>query len=169
MDEKTVAVHLTEGNSEFLANLTLAVIPKANEDPAGILSGPVLLSMYPIRRDKISPWQKMKTIGRKARLIWMRFSLNLLRTTDTAFTQLQAGTIDIMNYLTHRPGPDPFQSGSQFEIVEGNMNLVHAMFLIMNMNLFPMCVCARLYAMLWTGMLSTVSFLTEKATLSVPI
>ena len=49
-DEKTIVVYLKEGNSEFLSELTLAIIPADNEDPAGnpIGTGPYMYANYAV-------------------------------------------------------------------------------------------------------------------------
>lgn len=129
VDEKTVAVHLKEGNSEFLANLTLAVIPEANEDPAGnpIGTGPFKFVSYTPGQNLILA--KNENYWKDGAPYLDEVQFKFIADTDTAFTQLQAGTIDIMNYLTTAQVQTLSQSGSAFEIVEGNMNLVHAMFL----------------------------------------
>ena len=129
VDDSTVAVYLKEGNSEFLANLTLAIIPASNEDPAGnpIGTGPFKYVSY-------TPGQNL-TLAKNENY-WQdgvpyldEVQFKFVADTDTAFTQLQAGTIDIMNYLTTAQVQTLSQLGDQFDIVEGNMNLVHAMFL----------------------------------------
>jgi peptide/nickel transport system substrate-binding protein len=45
---------------------------------------------------------------------------------DTAFVELQAGTIDILKYLTSAQAET---LGDDYNIVQGSMNLVHAMYL----------------------------------------
>ena len=129
-DDKTVVITLKEGYSEFLSDLTLAVIPAANEDPEGnpVGTGPFKFEAY-------TPGQEL--VLTKNESYWQsgtpyldQVTFKIIADTDTAFTQLQAGTIDIMNYLTTAQVQTLQQmSGGQFDIVEGNMNLVHAMFL----------------------------------------
>lgn len=129
-DEKTVTITLKEGYSEFLADLTLAVIPASNEDPEG---NPV--GTGPFKFESYTPGQEL--VLAKNENYWQSgvpyldgATFKIIADTDTAFTQLQAGTIDILNYLTTAQVQTLEQmSGDQFEIVEGNMNLVHAMFL----------------------------------------
>lgn len=129
-DDKTVTIQLKEGYSEFLADLTLAVIPAANEDPEGspIGTGPFKFVSY-------TPGQEL--VLAKNENYWQSgvpyldgATFKIIADTDTAFTQLQAGTIDILNYLTTAQVQTLEQmSGGQFSVVEGNMNLVHAMYL----------------------------------------
>lgn len=125
-DDKTVAIHLKEGNSEFLADLTLAIIPKDNADPAGnpIGTGPYQYVSY--------------TVGQKLELkryegYWKEngayldtVQFKVIADMNTAVTELKAGTIDVLNYLT---ASQAASLSSDFTIVEGTMNLVHAMFL----------------------------------------
>ena len=46
---------------------------------------------------------------------------------DTAFVELQAGTIDILKYLTAAQAET--LGDEDYNIVQGSMNLVHAMYL----------------------------------------
>lgn len=48
VDDKTVEIHLSEGSSEFISELTAAIIPENNEDPAGnpIGTGPFKYVSY---------------------------------------------------------------------------------------------------------------------------
>ena len=50
----------------------------------------------------------------------------IIADVDTAFMELQAETIDVLNYLT---ADQVAALNDDFNIVEGNMHLVHAMFL----------------------------------------
>lgn len=129
-DEKTVTIYLKEGYSEFLADLALAIIPKSNDDPAGnpIGTGPFKFVSY-------TPGQKL--VLEKNGGYWKSgepyldgAEFKFIADMDTAFTELQAGTIDVLNYLTTSQVQSLTQmQGDKFTIVEGNMNLVHAMFL----------------------------------------
>ena len=125
-DEKTVEVKLKEGYSEFLPDLAEAVIiPKSVEDinktPVG--TGPYKFTSY-------TPGQNIKLEkydgywGEQGHLDSAEFKI--IADVDTAFMELQAGTIDVLNYLT---ADKVAALGDDFNIVEGNMHLVHAMFL----------------------------------------
>ena len=70
VDEKTVEVHLSEGNSEFLANLTLAVLPKSNE--ANFETQPIRLNLYPLHRDRALLLKQTKVTGIRNFLIWTK-------------------------------------------------------------------------------------------------
>lgn len=125
-DDKTVEVKLKEGYSEFLPDLAEAVIiPKAvkdiNETPIG--TGPYKFVSY-------TPGQSIKLEkydgywGEKGHLDSAEFKI--VADMDTAFMELQAGTIDVLNYLT---ADQVSALNDDFNIVEGSMHLVHAMFL----------------------------------------
>ncbi len=125
VDEKTVEVRLKEGNSEFLPELTCGIIPASNEDPAGnpIGTGPFKFVSY-------EPGQNIVMAkydgywGEKAYLDEVTFKF--VADVETAFMELQAGTLDILNYLT---ADQVSVLGDEFNIVNGSMNLVHALFL----------------------------------------
>ena len=129
-EDNTVTIYLKEGYSEFLADLTLAIIPESNADPEGnpIGTGPFKFVSY-------TPGQKLELA--KNETYWKSgepyldgAQFKFIADMDTAFTELQAGTIDVLNYLTTSQVQTLTQmQGDKFTIVEGNMNLVHAMFL----------------------------------------
>lgn len=125
-DEKTVTVVLKEGNSEFLAELTTAIIPESNENPGSnpIGTGPFKFVSY-------EPGQKLvltrydgywKEGFPKLDQVEFKFVADM----ETAYMELQAGTLDILNYLT---ADQVAALGDGYNIVEGSMNLVHAMYL----------------------------------------
>ena len=126
LDEKTVAVHLKEGNSEFLSDLSLAIIPKDNPDPAGnpIGTGPYQYVSYSVGQ-KLE-LKKYEGYWKENGAYLDTVQFKIVADLNTAVTELQAGTIDVLNYLT---AAQTQSLGDQFTIVEGNMNLVHAMFL----------------------------------------
>lgn len=130
VDAKTVRVQLKEGYSEFLADLTLAIIPKSNPDPAGnpIGTGPFQYVSYAagqhLNLKKYEGYWK----DNEPYLDTVQFKF--IADLSTAFTELQAGTIDVLNYLTATQVQTLQQmQPDQFTIVEGSMNLVQAMFL----------------------------------------
>lgn len=125
-DESTVSVKLKEANSEFLPALTLAIIPQANANPSGnpIGTGPFKYVSY-------APGQNLKL--EKFADYWQEglpyldsVQFKFIADVDTAFMELQAGTLDILNYLT---ASQVSTLSDQFQIVEGSMNLVQGMFL----------------------------------------
>lgn len=126
-DEKTVEVTLTDSYSEFLSDLSQAyIIPASNEDPAGTPIG-----TGPFRFVSYTPGQSV--VMEKYDGYWQenlpyldQVTFKITADVDTAFMELQAGTIDILKYLNNTQVQT---LGDQFKIEEGSMNLVQGMFL----------------------------------------
>ena len=125
-DDKTMVVNLKESYSEFLPMMTIAIIPQSNEDPAGnpIGTGPFKYVSY-------TPGQNLEL--EKYDGYWQEgvpsldsVEFKFIADVDTAFVELQAGTIDILKYLTSAQAET---LGDDYNIVQGSMNLVHAMYL----------------------------------------
>ena len=126
VDEKTLEVHLKESYSELLPMMTLAIIPAANDDPAGTPVG-----TGPFRFVSYTPGQNL--ILEKYDGYWQEglpsldeVEFKFIADVDTAYMELQAGTIDILKYLTAAQAQT---LSGDYQIVEGSMNLVHAMYL----------------------------------------
>lgn len=126
-DDKTLVVNLKESYSEFLPMMTIAIIPQSNEDPAGnpIGTGPFKYVSY-------TPGQNMEL--EKYDGYWQEgvpsldsVEFKFIADVDTAFVELQAGTIDILKYLTAAQAET--LGDEDYNIVQGSMNLVHAMYL----------------------------------------
>lgn len=126
-DDKTLVVNLKESYSEFLPMMTIAIIPKSNEDPAGnpIGTGPFKYVSY-------TPGQNLEL--EKYDGYWQEgvpsldsVEFKFIADVDTAFVELQAGTIDILKYLTAVQAET--LGDEDYNIVQGSMNLVHAMYL----------------------------------------
>ena len=125
-DDKTLVVNLKESYSEFLPMMTIAIIPQSNEDPVGnpIVTGPFKYVSY-------TPGQNLEL--EKYDGYWQEgvpsldsVEFKFIADVDTAFVELQAGTIDILKYLTSAQAET---LGDDYNIVQGSMNLVHAMYL----------------------------------------
>ncbi|MEG0813016.1 MAG: ABC transporter substrate-binding protein [Clostridium sp.] len=125
-DDKTVEVVLKDAYSEFLSELALAIIPKSNPDPVKnpIGTGPFKFVSYTPGQDLVMAkydgyWQDgVPSLD--------QVTFKMTPDVDTAFMELQAGTIDILKYLTAAQAKS---LGSDFNIVEGSMNMVQGMFL----------------------------------------
>ena len=107
--------------------MTIAIIPKSNEDPAGnpIGTGPFKYVSY-------TPGQNLEL--EKYDGYWQEgvpsldsVEFKFIADVDTAFVELQAGTIDILKYLTAAQAET--LGDEDYNIVQGSMNLVHAMYL----------------------------------------
>ena len=125
-DDKTLVVNLKDSYSAFLPMMTIAIIPQSNEDPAGnpIGTGPFKYVSY-------TPGQNLEL--EKYDGYWQEgvpsldsVEFKFIADVDTAFVELQAGTIDILKYLTSAQAET---LGDDYNIVQGSMNLVHAMYL----------------------------------------
>lgn len=125
-DDKTIEVILKEGDSEFITELTLAVIPASNEDPAGnpIGTGPFKFVSYTPGQNLIL--EKYDGYWKEGVPSLDKVEFKFTPDVDTAFMELQAGTIDILKYLTTAQAQS---LGSGYNLVEGSMNLVHGMYL----------------------------------------
>lgn len=126
-DDKTLVVNLKESYSEFLPMMTIAIIPQSNEDPVGnpIGTGPFKYVSY-------TPGQNLEL--EKYDGYWQEgvpsldsVEFKFIADVDTAFVELQAGTIDILKYLTAAQAET--LGDEDYNIVQGSMNLVHAMYL----------------------------------------
>ncbi len=125
-DDRTIQVYLKEGYSEFLSELTLAVIPESNENPEKnpIGTGPFKYVSYtPGQSLKVEKFAEYRQEG-LPHLDSVEFKITA--DSDTAFMELQAGTIDILDYLT---SAQQKAAGDGCEILQGNMNMVQGMFL----------------------------------------
>ncbi len=126
VDEKTVQVVLKEGNSEFLSELTLAILPKKNKNP-----GKEPIGTGPFKVEKFTPGQSLLVKRfegyRDAKLPYLEeVTFKIVTDADSAFTELQGGNLDILQYLSE----DQTKTlGDNFNVVTGNVNYVQALYL----------------------------------------
>jgi peptide/nickel transport system substrate-binding protein len=125
LDEKTVQLVLENADTELLPYLTVAIVPKDYKelDSKPIGTGPFTFISYKplesfVMKKNDNYW------GDKAYLDEVTFKISA--NTDTAFMELMAGSIDIFPYLTDNQAS---QLPDTYEIADGNMNLVQALFL----------------------------------------
>lgn len=125
-DDRTIEVVLKEGDSEFITELTLAVIPASNDDPAGnpIGTGPFKFVSYTPGQNLLL--EKYEGYWKEGAPYLDGVEFKFIPDVDTAFMELQAGTIDILKYLTTAQAQS---LSGEYNLVEGNMNLVHGMYL----------------------------------------
>lgn len=127
VDDKTVEVHLKEGNSEFLSALTLAILPQSNE--ANFETQPI--GTGPFKFVSFTPGQSFVVEAYEgywnAELPYLdKVEFKIVADADTALTELQAGSLDVYQYLTVDQA-ETLSSG--FNIMEGSVNYVQGMFL----------------------------------------
>ena len=126
-DGKTIQVNLSEPNTEFVYELTCAVIPQANE--ANVNSNPI--GTGPFMFDEFIPGEKL--VVKKNPNYWKagfpyldEVTFRIVSDTDVAVTQLNAGTLDIVQYLT---ADQAMTLNDNFYIEDGSINYVQALFL----------------------------------------
>lgn len=133
VDEKTVEVKLKEGNSEFLSELTLAILPKSNKEPA---KNPVGTGPFKVKKFEKGQSLLVERFDgyRKKELPYLdEVTFKIVPDTDAAFTELQGGNLDILQYLTE----DQTKTlGDKFQVVQGSVNYVQALYLNNNFEPF---------------------------------
>lgn len=125
LDEKTVEVTLVEGDTDFLAYFTTAIIPKnnANPDTNPIGTGPYkYVSRSPQENFIVEKFNDYW--GEKAHIENVVFKI--CANADSIVMELQGKGIDMFCRLT---SAQVDQLGDDYEIYEGTMNLVQAMYL----------------------------------------
>ncbi|MBO6015734.1 MAG: ABC transporter substrate-binding protein, partial [Lachnospiraceae bacterium] len=125
VDDKTIVVQLYESDTEFLAYMTTAIIPKKNTSPdtTPIGTGPYkYVSRSPqenIILEKFDEyWGTPANIG--------KITLKIIADPDSIAMNLNGGAIDMFMRIT--TGQMNELSGD-FEVYEGTMNLVQALYL----------------------------------------
>ena len=125
-DEDTVKVTLKEGDTEFIAYMTTAIMPKDNADPAKdpIGTGPFKFESY-TPQDKLVIVKNNDYYGTPAHLDKVTFKI-IADADSSVILAMQNGSIDIYPYLT---ADQASQLKKDFNIEVGSTNLVHALFL----------------------------------------
>lgn len=124
-DEKTVEIYLSEANTEFLAYMTTAIVPRDYEeldtDPIGT---------GPFKYDSRNPQENVIIVknedywGEKAHLDKVEF--RVVSDADMLVTNLKGGSIDMAMRLTVSQAAELTEG---FHVEEGTMNLVQALYL----------------------------------------
>ena len=125
MDERTVQIRLKEPNTEFLAYLTLAILPAEydGQDTAPVGTGPFKF-VSRAAQDNIVLERFDDYWGEKAYLD--KVTYKIIENADSILMSLQSGAVDLFAHLT---STQVAQLGDDFNIEEGTMNLVQAMYL----------------------------------------
>ncbi len=125
VDDRHVDVVLTEGDSDFLTQLTVAIIPKANKTPD---STPIGTGPY-----KYVSWSPQESVimtrfddywGEKAFIKDVTFKIT--SNPDAIVMDLKGGSIDMFPRVTSTQAK---QLEDEFTIYEGTMNLVQALYI----------------------------------------
>lgn len=126
-DDSTIVVNLNEPNTEFVYELTCAILPKANE--ANFATNPI--GTGPFKFVSAAPGENL--VVEKYDGYWKEgfpyldgVTFQVVTDAKMAVTYLNAGTIDIYQYLT---ADQASTVNSNYNILEGSVNYVQGMFL----------------------------------------
>ena len=121
----TVVIRLTKSSPAFLAALTAAIIPEnyADQATAPVGTGPFRFVSRAAQENLVLErfddyW------GEKAKLKTVTFKI--IENPSTLVLSLKSGAVDLCSHLT---AVQAAELGSEFEILEGTMNLVQAVYL----------------------------------------
>lgn len=124
-DASTVVVTLKEANTEFLAYMTTAILPKANEnaDTNPIGTGPYrYVSRSPQENFIVEKFDEYWGAPANIENVTFKICAN----ADTIVMDLEGGSIDMFARVTATQAEE---LSDEFEVLEGTMNLVQAMYL----------------------------------------
>lgn len=128
-DEKTVVIKLNDADADFLSSLAAvgaAIIPASNADPDAnaIGTGPLMfVSKTPLEKVEMKRFDEYW--GEKAYL--ENFTFKICDNPDTISMELSGGAIDMCIHLNSTQCNEI--PAEDFEVLEGTMNLVQALYL----------------------------------------
>ena len=124
-DDKTIVITLKESNPDFLASMDTAIIPASNATPESVAigTGPYKFVSHTPQESFIM--EKFDEYWGEAAHI-EKVILKVCANTDTIVMNLNGGTIDMFSRLT---ATQVSQLSDKFNVLEGTMNLVQAMYL----------------------------------------
>ena len=124
-DDKTVAITISEPSNGFISYMTTAVLPadydKQDTDPVG--TGPFKF-VSRTAQDSVVLEKFNEYWGTPAQLD--KVTLKIMENADSLMMSLQSGAIDLCAHLT---STQVAQLEKDFNVAEGTMNLVQAMYL----------------------------------------
>ncbi|HKM04110.1 MAG TPA: ABC transporter substrate-binding protein [Lachnospiraceae bacterium] len=126
MDDSTVEIILKEPNTDFLTYMTTAIIPASNKDPDGISIG-----TGPYKYVSRSPQENFMLEkfddywGTPANI--EHVTLKIISDADMIVTNLKGGSVDMICRITTAQAAELDEK--DFDVLEGTMNLVQAMYL----------------------------------------
>ncbi len=125
VDDKTVSIRLNEADTDFLTELTVAIIPNGS-DPAGnpVGTGPYVY-VSRVVQDQIVLKKFDEYWGTPANI--ENVILKVIADGDMIVTNLKGGSIDMFCRIPTDQANE--LEGTDFTIYEGTMNLVQAMYL----------------------------------------
>lgn len=123
-----IVLTLKEANAELLPLMDVAIIPQKNQDPA---KNPI--GTGPFKFESYTPGEEIRLTRNEN--YWQEglpyldeVDFKFVPDVETEFMDLQAGTIDIMKYMTSDQ-IETLGADSNYNIVEGSMNLVQGLYL----------------------------------------
>ncbi len=126
--ENQILVKLSEANSEFIYQLTCAIIPAsydADKDECPQGTGPFKFVSYDAGESLVV--EKNKGYWKEGCPSLDEVTFKIVTDADTAILQLNSGTLDIYQYLTADQAAT--LDSEKFNIQVGNVNYVQGMFL----------------------------------------
>jgi len=125
VDGSTVVITLNEPSNEFLSYLTVAILPAdyTEQDTKPVGTGPFRF-VSRTAQDSIVMEKFADYWGTPAYLDKVTFKI--IENADSILMSLQSGAVDMFGHLTSYQVE---QLGEEFNVVEGTMNLVQALYL----------------------------------------
>ncbi len=127
-DDKTVVLTLSEANKDFLSILAMAETCIVPADVADLEETPVGTGPYKIVSRSLQESVELEKFdeywGEPAHI--EKVTLKVLADADSILMNLQGGAVDLVARVTASTASE---LGEQFNIVEGSMNLVQALYL----------------------------------------
>lgn len=124
-DERTVSITISEPSNEFISYMTTAVLPADydQQDTATVGTGPFKF-VSRTAQDSVVLEKFDEYWGTPAYLD--KVTLKIVENADSLLMSLQSGAIDLCSHLT---STQVAQLGEDFDVAEGTMNLVQALYL----------------------------------------
>ena len=125
LDERTVAITISEPSNEFISYMTTAILPADydQQDTAPVGTGPFKF-VSRTAQDSIVLEKFDEYWGTPAYLD--KVTYKIIENADSIMMSLQSGAIDLCSHLT---STQVAQLGDDFYVEEGTMNLVQALYL----------------------------------------
>lgn len=125
LDEKTVAVTIAQRDLEFISYMTAAIIPAdyENQDTAPVGTGPFKFVSRTPQQDFVM--ERFEDYWRAP--AWLdKVTYKICENADALVMNLNGGSIDLCAHLTSAQAS---QLNQNFQVLEGTMNLVQAIYL----------------------------------------
>ena len=125
VDERTVSITISEPSNEFISYMTTAILPADydKQDTAPVGTGPFKF-VSRTAQDSVVLEKFDGYWGTPAQLD--KVTLKIIENADSLMMSLQSGAIDLCAHLT---STQVAQLGENFDVAEGTMNLVQALYL----------------------------------------